>query len=78
MSLAAVNAYLYYIEPNHFADFELSKRMKNWPNDYPNTHIVITTIGLRRKETMNELRARTIGAHIAFELQMPVTIEDSI
>jgi hypothetical protein len=45
---------------------------QSWPSIRPNTHDAVTTIGLRRGETLSELRARSLGAHLAFELQRPL------
>ena len=53
----------------HFSpEIELSERQHKWQQDLPNTHDVIVEIGERRHETMEQLHARTAGAHIAYQL----------
>lgn len=51
------------------ADLEIADRYALWLKTHPNTHGVIVDAGAVQGETMKQLHARTIGAHIASELQ---------
>jgi hypothetical protein len=50
----------------------LLDKAQSWPDERPNTHSAVMKVGVRRGETHNELRARSLGAHLAFELQRPL------
>jgi hypothetical protein len=71
-SFAALRAQWMLMAPGEFTDVELAKRTKSWPDERPNTHGAVITIGEKRGESMNQLRSRAIGAQIAFELQRPI------
>jgi hypothetical protein len=69
---AALIAQWNLMQYGSFADVELARRSKNWPDERPNVHDVVIIMGERRGETIKQLHARVIGAQIAFELQRPL------
>lgn len=49
-------------------EVELAERQGEWQQKLPNTFDVIVNLGERRHETMEQIHARTAGAHIAYQL----------
>ena len=49
-------------------EIELAERQQDWSQKLPNTFDVIVDLGDKRHETMEQIHARTAGAHIAYQL----------
>jgi hypothetical protein len=49
-------------------ELELAERHGRWTTQLPNTFDVIVSLGERQRETMEQIHARTAGAHIAYQL----------
>lgn len=59
----------YQPEPIIFApELELAERQSDWSQNLPNTFDVVVNLGEKRRETMEQIHARTAGAHIAYQL----------
>lgn len=70
--LAVNRTNMMYVLDADFADVELAERIGKWPDERPNTYGAVVQTGINSQETVNQIRARTIGAQIAFELQRPI------
>lgn len=49
-------------------EIELAERHSGWQQKLPNTFDVIVDLGEKRSETMEQIHARTAGAHMAYQL----------
>lgn len=49
-------------------ELELAERQNVWQQKLPNAFDVIVDLGEKRHETMEQIHARTAGAHIAYQL----------
>lgn len=63
---------LLYVVSEPIADLELSQRVGHWLVERPNTEAALVETGDMKGESLEQLRARTLGAQIAFELQRPL------
>lgn len=59
-----------YITPEtmFIPEIEIAERQQAWQEKLPHTFDVVVELGERRHETMEQIHARTAGAHIAFQL----------
>lgn len=69
---AIQRAHMLYIVSEPIADLELSQRVGHWLEERPNTEAALIETGDMKGESLEQLRARTLGAQIAFELQRPI------
>lgn len=70
--LAVANTKDLLIDTGDIAEFELADRYDAWMKTHPQTFGTMANIGAARGETMQQLHARTIGAHVASGLQMVI------
>ncbi|UTX51657.1 hypothetical protein KI440_01760 [Candidatus Saccharibacteria bacterium TM7i] len=68
-SMMIANTRNLLIDMGEMTDFEVASRHGVWMEAHPNTFGVVTKAGAVRSETMKQLQARAVGAHIASELQ---------
>ena len=69
---AIQRAHMLYIVAEPVADLEFSQRIGHWLAERPNTETALIETGDIKGESLEQLRARTLGAQIAFELQRPM------
>lgn len=62
----------FYLANEEVADLEFSQRIGYWLEVRPNTEAALIKTGDLKGETLEQLRARTLGAQVAFELQRPL------
>lgn len=54
---------------NPMVDFTLGEMYSSWPNERPNTHAVIVDTAPSSYASLHEIRARVMGARVAYALQ---------
>lgn len=52
-------------------EIELADRHDTWTDLFPNVYDVVSEVGYRKNETLEQVASRTAGAHMAHELQLP-------
>ena len=57
-----------YVHSVDSADSLLSDRLKEWPELFPQTYGAVIEIGEMQHQSLEEIRYRTIGAQVAYEL----------
>jgi len=69
MADASRQAAILLIQPGESVELDLVSQSMFWQDTQPNAWSVVAEAGAAKGESLSELRARTIGAFVAYKLQ---------